>query len=122
MAGAAEVYAELEFLLPWPPGNADPRAPYLLGYIDCLYRDTAGWHLLDYKTNRVAAEGVAAVAAEYEMQMLVYALAVERILGAAPQELVLCFLRPGVEFPFTWDAAARARAVELVDQAIRRQG
>jgi ATP-dependent helicase/nuclease subunit A len=121
VAGAAEVYTELEFLLPWPPGNADPRAPYLRGYIDCLYRDTAGdWHLLDYKTNRVAADGVAVVAAEYEMQMLVYALAVERILGAGPRELVLCFLRPGVEFLFAWDAAARARAIELVNQAIRR--
>ena len=50
--------------------------------------------------------------------MLVYGLAVERILGCPPAELTLCFLRPGLEHRFTWDAAARRRAVELVDAAL----
>jgi hypothetical protein len=58
------------------------------------------------------------VAAGYEMQMLVYGLAAERLLGEPPRELALCFLRPGVEHCFTWDAAARARAVEMVDRAM----
>ena len=50
--------------------------------------------------------------------MLVYALAAETILGSPPAELVLCFLRPGLEHRFAWDAAARQRVVELVDRAL----
>ena len=66
----------------------------------------------------MTADTLAAVAAPYEMQMLVYALAVEQILKRPPDELVLCFLRPGLEYRFTWDAAARQRVVELVDGAL----
>ena len=117
---AEEVHAELEFLLAWPPGSRDSQSPYLQGFIDCLYRDAAGgWRLLDYKTNRVARDDIAKVAAGYEMQMLVYAMAIERILGRPPNELVLHFLRLGEEYVFPWDAAARKRAVEMVDEAMR---
>jgi hypothetical protein len=52
------------------------------------------------------------------MQMFVYALAAETILKSPPTELVLCFLRPGLEHRFPWDAAARQRVVELVDGAL----
>jgi ATP-dependent helicase/nuclease subunit A len=119
IAAAAEVHTELEFLLRWPPENGDrPDGRYLQGFIDCLYRDAAGWHVVDYKTNNVSTERLAEAAAAYEMQMLVYALAVERICGAPPIELALCFLRPGVEHHFPWNPAARQRAVEMVEQAM----
>ena len=98
----------------------DPRPPkYLQGFIDCLYEDAAGrWWLVDYKTNQVTAATVASTAAGYEMQMLVYALAVERILKRPPDGLILCFLRPGVEHTFDWNDEARRRAGELVNVAI----
>jgi len=120
IAAADEVYRELEFLLAWPPGDdREPDGRYLQGFIDCLYRDAAGqWHLVDYKTNQVTAATLAAVAAEYEMQMLLYALAAERVLGRPPAELVLSFLRPGLEHRFPWDDTSRRRVVELVDRAI----
>ena len=119
IARAVEVHVELEFLLPWADGGQKDGS-YLQGFIDCLYRDAeGGWHLVDYKTNRVTTATVASVAAGYEMQMLVYALAAERILGTAPRELVLHFLRPGQEHATAWNAAARSRAVELVNAAIR---
>jgi ATP-dependent helicase/nuclease subunit A len=121
LATAAESYRELEFLLAWPPGRPDPAGTCLQGFIDCLYRDASGgWHVIDYKTNRVAAGQLAAAAADYEMQMLVYGMAVEGILGRGPQELALCFLRPGLEYRFPWDAAARQRALVLVDEAMAR--
>jgi ATP-dependent exoDNAse (exonuclease V) beta subunit len=102
--------------VPFSPAS-DGR--YLQGFIDCLYCDAAGgWRLVDYKTNRVTADTLAAVAAPYEMQMLVYALAVEQILQRKPEELVLCFLRPGLEYRFSWDAAARQRVVDLVSGAL----
>ena len=52
------------------------------------------------------------------MQMLLYALAVEQIFQSAPGELLLVFLRPGVEHRFAWDDAARQRVVELVNQGL----
>jgi ATP-dependent helicase/nuclease subunit A len=119
MAAARQVYAELEFLLAWPPGAPLPDGRYLQGFIDCLYQDAAGaWRLVDYKTNRVTGAEVEAEAAQYEMQMLLYGLAVERILKCPPAELVLCFLRPGVEHRFSWNDSARQRAVDLVNQAM----
>ena len=119
MAASPEMYRELEFLLAWPPGENQSNGRYLQGFIDCLYRDIdGGWQLIDYKTNQATAETLAARAASYEMQMLVYALATETILKTPPVELTLCFLRPGLEYHFAWDAAARRRVVELVNGAL----
>jgi ATP-dependent exoDNAse (exonuclease V) beta subunit len=127
IAAAAETHRELEFLLAWPPDAAarppvtaqSPGGRYLQGFIDCLYRGPSGqWRLVDYKTNRVTPDMLAATAGHYEMQMLVYALAAETILKSPPAELVLYFLRPGVEYRFAWDAAARQQIVEMVDRAL----
>jgi len=146
IASASTAHRELEFLLAWPPcstaapscstaapgreessrqpGAAVLRRPepiYFQGFIDCLYCDSSGrWKVIDYKTNRVAPESLAAAAAGYEMQMLLYGLAVERILGVPPAELTLCFLRPGLEYSFPWNDSARRRVVELIDAALSR--
>ncbi len=124
LAAARDLHAELEFLLAWPPDgtagtDAGPLSCTLEGVIDCLYQDAAGaWHVLDYKTNRVPAKGVAHAAAAYEMQMLLYGLAVEQILHVPPASLVLHFLRPGVEHRFEWNDASRQRAIELVNRGL----
>jgi len=119
IAASGSVYRELEFLLAWPPGNREPQPRYLQGFIDCLYQDAAGrWLVVDYKTNRADPSTLETVAQEYEMQMLLYALAVERTLGSSPADLVLSFLRPGREHHFAWDDAARRRVVELVSQSL----
>jgi RecB family exonuclease len=91
----------------------------LQGYIDCLYRDAAGaWHIVDYKTNRVSAAQVARAARQYEMQMLLYAVAAESILGVRPQSLVLHFLQPGVEHEVAFNASARERLTQYLNDAI----
>ncbi len=119
IAAAKEVRRELEFLLAWPPENPQTGGRYLQGFIDCLYRDPAGaWHILDYKTNNITAQTLQQEAAKYEMQMLVYALAAEKILQQLPAELVLYFLRPGLEYQFDWNDDARDRVVEMVDQLL----
>jgi len=119
LAEAAALHREIEFLLAWPPGNSDGRGRYLQGYIDCLYQDgDGGWHIVDYKTNDVSAVECSLVAVQYDMQLGVYALAAERTLGQPPVELVLHFLRPGVEHVFHWDKAARQKAIALVNQAM----
>jgi ATP-dependent helicase/nuclease subunit A len=124
IASAREVHRELEFLLAWPPDGDTPEnhpsdGRYLQGYIDCLYCDADGrWRLIDYKTNRATPESLAAMASQYELQMFVYAMAVERILRSPPAELVLYFLQPGLEYRFEWNDAARHRVVELVNRAV----
>jgi hypothetical protein len=45
-------------------------------------------------------------------------MAAERTLAQTPIELALHFLRSGVEHVFTWNDAARRRAIDLVNQAI----
>jgi ATP-dependent helicase/nuclease subunit A len=117
---ASTVYTELEFLLAWPPGNQNADARYVQGFIDCLYQDQrGGWHLLDYKTNQVSPATLAETAAGYEMQMMVYALAVEQILKRPPVEIVLHFLRANLERRFAWDLLARNYATEEVDEAMK---
>jgi ATP-dependent exoDNAse (exonuclease V) beta subunit len=126
LATARTIHRELEFLLAWPPDAVPNGSPphqephrYLRGFIDCLYQDAGeDWHLLDYKTNRIDAENVSTAAGQYEMQLGIYALAAEKILGRPPVELVLSFIRPSVEHHFRWDAAMRSRVVEQVNQAI----
>ena len=110
MAAAKQSFVEAEFLLAWPP-ETNPAQCTLGGYIDRLYQDEHGaWHVVDFKTNRVPAAGVAAIAANYELQMLVYALAAETILGSPPASVTLHFLRTGDEHRFAWDALVRGRA------------
>ncbi|MBI1901985.1 MAG: UvrD-helicase domain-containing protein [Planctomycetia bacterium] len=125
---ARRVYRELEFLLAWPPSMGEKGARdrvagerrFIRGYIDCLYEDAAGrWHLLDFKTNRATPQTAAAVAAAYDVQMIVYGMAVERVLRAPPAELVLCFLRPGVEHAFRLDERSRNDVVRRVNEALQ---
>jgi ATP-dependent helicase/nuclease subunit A len=121
IAAAKAIHRELEFLLAWPPGVNGAAGRYLQGFFDCVYQDArGGWHLVDYKTNDVTAAEVPAIAERYEMQMLLYALALERALGTPPVEIALHFLKPRVEHIFTWDDEARKRCITLVDEAFAR--
>jgi ATP-dependent helicase/nuclease subunit A len=116
---ASRIHTELEFLLAWPPDCGDAEGPFVRGFIDSLYQDPAGgWRLLDYKTNRISPETISATVEGYEMQMLVYALAVERVLKRPPVELVLHFLRGNFEHQFIWTEVARQRAVELINAGL----
>jgi ATP-dependent exoDNAse (exonuclease V) beta subunit len=116
---ARQIHIELEFLLAWPPETPSEHCQYLQGFIDCLDQDDRGrGHLLDYKTHQIDVSQVDAEAAGYEMQMLVYARAVELFLGEPPASLTLHFLRPSAEKQFTWSEKSQRRLVELVNQSI----
>lgn len=119
LAAAAELHTELDFLMSWPESSDPATARQLTGVIDCLYRGSDGrLRVLDYKTNLAAADEVPALAARYELQMLVYGEAVSRIFKELPAELVLVFLRPGVEWAIRFDDEARARARREIDAAL----
>jgi ATP-dependent exoDNAse (exonuclease V) beta subunit len=125
---ARALHRELEFLLAWPPGaeGAPPAgqknasAPLRLqGFIDCLVQDASGdWSVVDFKTNHITTAEVPTVAMQYEPQMMLYALAVEEILGQSPKRLTLHFLHPGVEHNFTWNAAARKNTIAQITAAL----
>jgi len=122
IAAARQVHRELEFLLAWPREGNGSDGYLLQGYIDCLYQDAEGaWHLVDYKTGPATDDTLARAAEPYEMQMLLYALAIERILGQPPVELVVVFLRANLEYHIRWDEDARRRTVALLGSALAAQ-
>ncbi len=122
IARAKTLCREVEFLLPWSLQEESWTGCYFHGFIDCLYQDAVGdWHLLDYKSNRVSAEGVPQQANHYAMQMFVYSLACQQSLGVLPVENTLLFLRPTTEFGFTWQDSERSAMAKRIDQAIRSQ-
>lgn len=105
LAGARRRLAELEFVT--RVGRLE-----LTGKIDLLVQNAAGqWRIIDYKSDRVAGEHLAAHAARYNLQMQSYSLAARRYLRSAePIPATLYFLRPGLTFE--WDAAAMAEPLE----------
>jgi ATP-dependent helicase/nuclease subunit A len=124
LAKAKTIHRELEFMLAWPPKQSTQVVAigpgrYLQGFIDCLYQDCAGrWHLLDYKTNQISAAAAGSLASQFELQLGVYALAVEQILRKPPLELTVHFLRPAVEHQFFWNDSLRSDIIKRVNQAI----
>ncbi|HTQ55591.1 MAG TPA: UvrD-helicase domain-containing protein [Bryobacteraceae bacterium] len=79
-AAAATVEREFDFLV-------ELENIVLRGQIDLWFEDRGRLVLVDYKTDRTAD------AAPYELQLRLYALALERLTGRAPDEAYLCFLR-----------------------------
>jgi len=84
----------------------------LRGKIDLLFEDPRGrWTIMDYKSDRLGAQGPAEHARRYQLQVLAYALAAGRYLGHPPAEAVLFFLRTGqaVRIPTTAEALDSAK-------------
>jgi len=101
LAAAADVRREHPFAF-----SLGAREPLFVGVIDALAREADGNVLVvDYKSDRVAGEVElrTLVESDYELQRLIYALAVLRT-GAASVEIVHWFL----ERPHEWVSAAYA--------------
>ncbi|MDW8079076.1 MAG: UvrD-helicase domain-containing protein [Thermoguttaceae bacterium] len=118
IARAKSLLREVEFLLPWPPlaQGAIEKRPYIRGFFDCLYQEpSGGWILVDYKTNRIQAEGVEIAAGWYQLQLEIYGVAAEYALGTPPAAVILYFLRPGRDFRLAWSDEVRKQAVQKID-------
>lgn len=116
LACAKQLYRELDFVLAVGPAS-------LRGQIDLLYEDAEGWHIVDYKSDRVEAKDAPAHARAYELQMLVYSLAAGKMAACGAAALVdasLYFLRPGVEHRMELSAEDAAAAQANVTEAIGR--
>jgi len=82
-ARAERVEREFDFLLA-------VEDVVLRGQIDLWFEEGGELTLVDYKTDRDEAG-----AAEYALQLRLYALALERYAGRLPDRAALCFLRSG---------------------------
>jgi ATP-dependent helicase/nuclease subunit A len=121
LAAAKIIRREVEFLLPWPPEASVAASRYFHGYIDCIYQGPDGrWRLLDFKSNPSAVESADAVANQYELQLLVYTLAIEQALGESPAEVALVLLDAGAERRFNWDAKSRQPRLKQINDAIAK--
>lgn len=65
------------------------------GIIDKFYCDQSNaWTILDYKTDKITASEVTKRAAQYELQLGIYALGINKIKGIIPKQAVILFLSP----------------------------
>ncbi len=107
-AAADRVEREFDFLM-------EVENVILRGQIDLWFEERGRVVLVDYKTDRVSAAEAPARAASYAPQLRLYALALERLAGRAPEETYLCFLRAGV----TVAVDARPSLFESAESVVR---
>jgi CRISPR/Cas system-associated exonuclease Cas4 (RecB family) len=86
----------------------------LSGRIDLWFEEAGELVLVDYKTDRVRPEDAAEHAGSYAVQLRLYALALERILGRLPDRAFVCLLRPGQAVPVGLDVPLLEEARNLV--------
>lgn len=86
------------------------------GRFDRLLQNKAGEMILvDYKTHRVGAERVNAIAVSYFPQLQLYALAVEALWGRLPDRAVLYFPYPNQEVEVPLDRVSLNRLVAEIE-------
>jgi len=114
LARAKCIYRELDFTLELDSGS-------LRGQIDLLFQDADGnWHVLDYKSDRLhEGESPQAHAEAYQLQILLYAAAAKRALGALPQDATIYFLRSGQSSVLELNQAMVDSAVTRADSLVR---
>jgi len=101
-SAGATVLREWPFVLEVDPRRyapaAAPSAPddimLVRGIIDCLFDSGSGWEVVDYKTDAVSGDGVAARAEVYRGQLAIYADAAEAGWNRPVCRRWLVFLSP----------------------------
>ena len=91
-AAAATVEREFDFLM-------EIEDLVLRGQIDLWFEERGKTVLVDYKTDRINAADAPVRAGQYALQLRLYALALERLNGRAPDEAYVYFLRPNTAVP-----------------------
>ena len=69
------------------------------GQIDLWFEDNGELVLVDYKTDHVSAAESPKRAQEYAVQLRLYALALERVVGRIPDRAYIYLLRPNIAVP-----------------------
>ncbi len=85
LSSARRLHREVEFRLHWHQQD-DGSPAEIKGTIDCLFQDASGdWHIIDYKAIADVSKSEAVVVNQYQLQLAVYAMAVERLFGTLPK-------------------------------------
>ena len=87
----------------------------LRGQVDLWFDEGGERVLVDYKTDQLKPEEVAGRASEYELQLQLYARAIEQATGRRPDRAVLYFLRPNVAV----DVDAGADAIKTATDRVK---
>jgi RecB family exonuclease len=86
----------------------------LRGQIDLWFEESGEQILVDYKTDVISSDEAPARAASYALQLQLYAVAVQRLTGRAPDRALLYFLRPNLAVSVDVNGTALERAAEPV--------
>jgi ATP-dependent helicase/nuclease subunit A len=101
---AKKIYRELPFVL-------NERHGLIYGVVDLLFEDRQGrWHVLDYKT--AVGDDAKVQSSGYDLQVMIYALAVQRLAGILPAEAVVYFLKNQHEYAVRLDERGLERFAE----------
>jgi exodeoxyribonuclease V beta subunit len=85
IASLTRTGTEVDFLLPLT--TVEGGGGYLQGYFDLLFTVDGRWYVLDWKSDRVPAENLAAVVdRRYALQLQVYAVALTQVLGVGSED------------------------------------
>jgi len=99
----------------WAFQQSIPGLPdrYISGKIDAIYRtEGGGWHIVDYKSDRIGSDQVAERAQSYAFQLQLYAWVVRNNLGCVGS-VYLYFLQPAA----THVVKSKACGEDAVEQA-----
>ena len=99
MLRAENMLREFRFSLLMPAEEFQPGAEgeelLLQGVVDCCIEEEEGLVIIDYKTDSVKGQTIAARAEHYRPQLMAYAKALTRILKKPVKECLLFFLSAG---------------------------
>lgn len=99
LLGAKKLRRELKFSLLADSGRIPGREPgekvLLQGVVDCCVEEDGALTVIDFKTDAVTADTIAARAEYYRGQIDTYAYAMERVLKKPVRRRILCFLTTG---------------------------
>jgi ATP-dependent helicase/nuclease subunit A len=107
--------------------NGEPLEVHITGQIDCLYESADGaWHLVDFKTGHLDAADPDSLVDNYAVQLRVYALAAESLIGKPPDDMALIHVEDAIRRLPMSDGAFPAKAIDdWIETAIamlRRSG
>ena len=106
-AGASRVEREFDFLMVLD-------GVVLRGQVDLWFEEGGELAIVDYKTDKVTAVEAHERARDYAMQLRLYAMAVERVTGRAPDRAWLHFLRPNTAIPVDLTPSLLDRPEQIV--------
>ena len=98
--GAERCLVETPLVISIPATESTNHLPTVLrGVIDLVFREAAGWVIVDYKSERVESSEIPALVAYYTPQIKAYAKAWEKAVGQSVVEQGLFFTHLGAYVP-----------------------